>query len=269
MDAIAGSRRWFRLGICFLFLVSSLVANNRVAYGQSRCDPREPGCRNPSGTPSPCAVEDSIFRRAETDRATAIRGTIYLRNRDLNPNCTGHAFSTAHISTLAGGWIEIGWWESNSGVGPCTPQCPHYWRIFWEVGQGGNAVGGAQFYEQVGCCDWIPFRIEHVPNTQRWKLFFDYGADGGFVQVGPSGGVETNFRPGNAQTVPMAETSRYGGTATGASDHHNNLRRKINCYSCEYGLWTNNNLHYDNMSGWTTEDPSGHPHWYKIIQGGS
>jgi hypothetical protein len=82
--------------------------------------------------------------------------------------------------------------------------------------------GGFNTGPQLGFCADVAFKVVSVPGTNKWKYYLDYGNNGGWNQIGPSDGQSAGFNQG----VPMGETSRFGGTATGASDHQHGLQKK-------------------------------------------
>jgi hypothetical protein len=190
-----------------------------------------------------------LFRQEPfNSTADAIRSHIYVRDRGLNPDCTADAesHSTAHVRNSTGDkFAEVGWeehWHCPSG------SCTHNHNIFWEVKIGSTIIGHLHNGPHFACCGWYGFKVENVPGTLRWKFFFDPGANGGWIQVGPSDGQNADF----GQGVPQGETARRGGSRTGASDEHSALARK-NCDSCTMQDWTNNDFRSDDISGWHGE----------------
>lgn len=110
---------------------------------------------------------------------------------------------------------------------------------------GSTIIGHLHNGPHVSCCALYGFKVQNVTDTLKWKFFYDPNANGGWIQVGPAGGQDANFGRG----VPMGETARRGGAATGAADEHKNLKR-VACEGCGVAAWTNNVLHSDGISNW-------------------
>ena len=183
-----------------------------------------------------CNEEQGLFVRTYETGADGVWSEIYLRDRDLSLACLGglherasEAHSTAHVkNTSFDKWAEVGWHE---GFGATSNV--HLWNLFWEVGYGNVIICDLSCGPSVACCTWVGFKVASVANSTNWKFWADYGANGGFVQLGPSDGQNATFDHG----VPMGETARHGGVGTGASDDHRQLQWKP-CTNCSYGFWT-------------------------------
>lgn len=190
-------------------------------------------------------TEQGLFRMdTGTQSADGVISTNYLRDRDLNPDChdDAEAHSTEHVkNSMVTKWAEVGWHE--------------YWRqgavwyhdfnIFWEVGTGDMIVGHLANGPDIACCQWLKFKVRNIENSNKWEFFYDPGANGNWIQVGPSGGQGATFGTG----IPMGETARRGGTATGAADEHKGLLRKT-CGSCNYNDWSDNTNFDNDISNW-------------------
>lgn len=193
-----------------------------------------------------CSAEQTIFVKAfGVTTANGVRSINFVRNRDLNPNCTGsvdaEAHSTAHMrNTSYDKWAEVGWHEDWQGAG-------HQHNAFWEVGYGDTVICDLGCGPLIGCCDWTKFKVLNVPGTSKWTFHLDYGANGNFVQIGPPGGQTAFFVNG----IPMAETGRRGGSLTGALDHHKDLIYNSSPSDPPiWAAWPDTILSGDNITGW-------------------
>ena len=197
-----------------------------------------------------CPQEESIFGydyNSLTAYSTA--NTIDVADRDLNSSCTddAEAHSTAHVeNTSFSKQAEAGWHESWS----CNlAGCHHVWNAFWEVQIGSTTYGGLEagpgLPDPGSVADPYRWNVQYSSADDAWKFNYDPGANGGYIQFGPSNGQYAAFAHG----YPMGETSRRGGASTGASDYLRVLKYSP-CLGCTPAYWTDNTTWYDTISNW-------------------
>jgi hypothetical protein len=189
-----------------------------------------------------CDVEQTLFVRGSASETDAVRNKIFIRDRDLNTDCVreSEAHSTSHMRNSSGDkWAEVGYHEDFG------PSSSHTFNAFWEVGYGDTIICDLGCGPSIACCDWAFFKVENVDGTQRWQFFFDWGANGGYTQIGPNAGEYAAF----GQGIPMGETARRGGNATGALDDHRELEKKL-CSTCNYTPWQSNFTYSDSISNY-------------------
>jgi hypothetical protein len=200
-----------------------------------------------------CNSEQSIFVRALTTDANGTLNVIEMHDRDLNSDCYGAGgltWSTAHMtSAFATRQAEVGYVES-WGAGQS-----HIFQAFWEAQIGNMVYGGFNTGPVLGCCADVAFKVVSVPGTNDWKYYLDYGNNGGWNQIGPANGHTAGFDQG----VPEGETSRAGGTATGAYDHQHGLQKKQG-ETGSYTFWGGNVL--DNQ--YTNNTPISNWHYHSL-----
>lgn len=196
-----------------------------------------------------CSSEQTIFVYDSVNTASyGTQGDVYIRNRHLDPNCSGfRAWSMVNITNSDGSeQVETGYREysgtSFDGV-TCyqfsfTNESCHLWS-------GIATIIDSRFYG---------FKVAHYPlNTSQFETWVN-GLCSGCSWVKTSA-ADMPFSKGYSQ----AETGRYGHTS-GMLDHHKSLKRKNyqnNWYnwggqSCSpNGTSYGNNCTINNNSSWT------------------
>lgn len=150
--------------------------------------------------------------------------------------------------------MEVGWEEHiNGGSGA------HEFYAFAEWGLAGNIKG--QQVVAISCLKpanagkFYGFRVANVAGTNDWRLLINCGS--GFAEFARYNG--TGYHTGLA----TGEVGRFGGTATGMSDHQKSLKFKNN--AGDWIAWTSNYCYVDSATNWyysrvsTTE--------YKVLKG--
>ncbi|MEO8292073.1 MAG: hypothetical protein ABI635_02945 [Actinomycetota bacterium] len=236
VETLMVNRRVARVIVGFLVLIQ-VVAGSSVAIAID------------------CGEEQTLFARDPNQSSSdAVRDKIFVRDRDLNDECLGRAeaHSTAHMrNTSFDKFAEAGWYEQ------WGPSASHLFNAFWEIGIGDTIICDSSCGPAIAPGDHVIFKVENVDGTNRWKFFFDYGANGNYVRLGPSDGTNANFGHG----IPMGETGRRGGNGTGALDAHRDLERKT-CESCSYTSWSTNSTFQDNITNYHRAYQA--PDFYKV-----
>jgi hypothetical protein len=236
---------------CRGFERSSSTARSRSSAGEASTLLDRLHSRGVRSCCEDCDAEEALFARDSATSADGVWSEVDVVDRDLSYACPGDSegHSTAHArSTSFDKWAEAGWHEQ------CSYNCDiHLFNFFWEVGYGDVIVCDLGCGPDFACCPWVGLKVVSVEGNSRWKFWVDYGADGGWSQIGPANGADATFFAG----IPMAETGRRGGVGTGASDDHRGLKRKL-CSSCGYSYWTSQTLYRDTISNWHREEINEH-----------
>src|SRR5262249_33030329 len=137
---------------------------------------------------------------------------IYVFDHDL-AGCTyqDDFVATAHMQNTTGDkWVEVGYVENETGSGS-------QWEVFIEGGISGNPTCGPTYSYLLDPDHYVTFKVTNIPGTTSFNFWVDYGSGWVFV-----GSCDNTFSHGWA----FGETSRHGGTATGAKDDHRALHYK-------------------------------------------
>ncbi len=153
--------------------------------------------------------------------------TFILKNRTLS-TCSKHlAGSTAHVIDTAYDQTEAGYTEGGaSGSGT------HNFYLFWEVTTGGVVTGSNEDSGQLNGTPpqgtgWT-FKVVYASGPDDWHYFVNPNDGSGWTNIysGPNCGTDQGACAtgvGFRQVTAEGETVRFGGTGTGATDHHYNL----------------------------------------------
>jgi hypothetical protein len=101
--------------------------------------------------------------------------------------------------------------------------------VFIEGGVSGNATCGPTYSYLLDPDHYVTFKVTNIPGSSSFNFWVDYGSDWVFV-----GSCDNTFSHGWA----FGETSRHGGTATGAKDDHRALHYKDDAGDWHY--WADN-----------------------------
>jgi hypothetical protein len=203
-----------------------------------------------------CSAEETLFRRAPTSSADGIKSEVFIRDRDLNDNCSessnpyseAETHSTTHLRGPSfDNFVEVGWVE-NFGSGST-----HHFKYFYEWRIGSTVMCGFDCGPGTTSGEWTGLKIVNVAGTDNWTVHVDWSSDGDWSRIGPAEGVDANLTQG----IPMGETGRRGYEGTGAMDDHRILSRKL-CESCAWEYWGDNEYHTDNISNWHGVRQHGH-----------
>lgn len=167
-----------------------------------------------------CNVAQHIFVRASANAADT-RGstnTSLVRTRDLDNDCQGITFSTAHIarglpgSGLFDQQVEMGWQRIRQADGSII-LCEFWEKQYVSIVVFDNRCGSQT---SVAYGQDVRLRISNVSGTDKWQPAIDYLNGGGFHDRGDP--FQTAFDRGFA----MGETERKGND-TGMVEDQTNL----------------------------------------------
>ncbi len=173
------------------------------------------------------------------------RGDYKVQTRDFNPNCGNINLygSTAHVrfNFALKDWAEAGWQAFPVGG---------LYNGFAEWGINNNPINRVAY----NCSGWaLPlqghFRVDHTSGTS-WDMSTDCNGGGTYHQMGLWNGS------GYTTGVPVVETWRVGGTATGMADTVVSLRHMNS--SGNWGNWAGMacDLANTNASNWSGRSDS-------------
>lgn len=195
---------------------------------------------NPGALAIDCTTEESIFIE-QSHSGTSAYGSwnnIDVIDHDI-AGCTNflsNFFATSRIINSGGDkWVEVGYTDTLNGIGQ------EIWEVFWEGGDNfSHATCGPNVSYLLSAGPFVDFRVRNIPGTTDFTTEVNTGS--GWLSVGSCNSM--NFSHGWAQ----GETSRRGGTATGASDDHKNL--KYRNVSGTWLAWDDNVQASDSISNW-------------------
>jgi len=190
--------------------------------------------------------EQSIFvgNYSQTS-AYGSTNTFDVRDRNLDTSCSGSAaWSTSQLgSTTALKQVEVGWEEHQSGGN-------HVFCYFWEA-QNGNVYWGGPCQGTFWTFPQTDVRLRVAHKTDgTFHFYVDEGS--GFVDLLDLGFGDDQLG-GFTHGWPKGETSRSGGTGTGASDEHSQLQYRSGSSGSNWVNWSNNGTQsgdQDSMPGW-------------------
>lgn len=196
---------------------------------------------DPALSQAACPAEDSLFVYKPgvlNGHGTQTKNMIRSVPLDI---CAGSLRGATAIMLVQDthDWVEVGWREYDT---PLRVWVPFIEAGYWVNGQA--VVTTNAEYSSVPANVWSYFQmVRNESDTNRWRAYFDYGADGGWQQLGAAAGIDTTF----TGATPNAETMRFG-MATNAFDHHNYLKYKT--YQNQWVSWTQQALNWDTIDGW-------------------
>lgn len=148
--------------------------------------------------------------------------------------------SHLRMGGIDGHWVEVGWTEERGLL--ITDK--FYWFSEWGLNytaMGGTA--GSHPCPTVDEYDW--WRTANVSGTTSWRLSMNCAND----QFAGSWRLLDDFTSlGYSRGVPMGETGRRGGSATGMSERMPELERKTG--SGSWVAWDEPKCYRDNASNW-------------------
>jgi hypothetical protein len=151
---------------------------------------------------------------------------------DSNQNLAG---STAHerLSVTADNWAEVGWEKFRDGE----------YDVFAEWGMNGNRLGRPRISCSFGSlpANWS-FRVTNTTGT-TWGMATNCGHAGTYTTVG------TWSNSGDSDGIAIAETWRFGGTATNMADIQTNLNFQ-DTQGAAWTAWTGMKRQADDASDW-------------------
>jgi hypothetical protein len=176
--------------------------------------------------------------------AYGVKNKIRLKRRDMCGSSTietKQVWSMSHLRMggIDGNWVEVGWTEERT-----LTNNKFYWFSEWGLNytdMGGTAASHP--CPVVDQYDW--WRTANDAGTTNWKLSINCSNDqfSGSWQL-----LDTFNGLGFSKGVPMGETGRRGGEATGMSEYMPELERKTSGGS--WLAWDRPKCYHDNASNW-------------------
>jgi hypothetical protein len=201
-----------------------------------------------SASASDCDLKEQIFWADEP--ASAFRTDAYGTMNDIRfttrdtADCNRvTAWTTAHITGGGrwGDWVEIGWRiVTTCAITGCSDRYEWFseWGIDYQV-RGGSS-GAYPCKQEAG--SFHRWRVTNKPGTNDWNLWVNCLAGQGYVLL------DTATDTGHHRGTPTGETGRRGGTDTGMSDRHRNLKWKDS--GGTWNGWVDPACRFDNASNW-------------------